>query len=485
MNISSVRVSRAGQTSITRGPRRKTLRSRGPQARHLPDLAEAAGRTTTDATTRAPHRPSATSARRDHQAERQPRPVATATRTSATPSSTAPTVSRVRRSRPSAGGARPAAPASSRGPPYAAGRRRRGGGSRAASSRAAPAKPTRQRAPIRSTRSVTVLSSRGAERAGRPPRPRRGRGEHPGAGPATAETAELGTTARPHCPPRRSRDHAVTASRSRSIRYWSGMSTTRPGTIRAARTASTRTSAQVCGGAPARVHIQMRPKSRAPETIHTCSASSASRPRDRATAAVSPATRPQSPRIIGSRSSCGSQASPSAAAPAKAGAATRGARRTGPPAARRPRRRRPGPGRWRSGAGRRRRWPRASPRRPRTRRRPRPPRWPRAGADRRTEPVGAGARDQRLGQDLRGRDQHVTRPDPRPASGRSGGSTAPTRVHRDGHGPQPRLAGVDLGDVDGGGTGGHDQVEHPDRSVHAQRQVGGRVRRHVVHLPPR
>ena len=55
-----------------------------------------------------------------------------------------------------------------------------------------------------------------------------GRGRH-GAGRArvaTWETVASGTTIRPRRPGRRSRaDHAVTASRSRSMRYWSAMST--------------------------------------------------------------------------------------------------------------------------------------------------------------------------------------------------------------------------------------------------------------------
>ena len=110
-----------------------------------------------------------------------------------------------------------------------------------------------------------------------------------------------GTMIRPRRPVGRSRaDQAVTASRSRSRRYWSGTSTASIGTNRAASIATTSRPPTPPGrSTSARAASVVTTKTATPTIIHTRSPSSPGWSRARATAAVTAATRPATPRMVG------------------------------------------------------------------------------------------------------------------------------------------------------------------------------------------
>ena len=142
---------------------------------------------------------------------------------------------------------------------------------------------------------------------------------------ATCSTAWRGTMIRPRRPVGRSRaDHAVTASRSRSIRNWSGTSIATRGTKRAASIASSRNTAHtIWADVSVSAASVVRRKTSDPDD----------RPDPQPLLGMSVerrARRPRSarrrahemPRIVGSRAGSGSQASAKPAAPPKAGAAS-------------------------------------------------------------------------------------------------------------------------------------------------------------------
>ena len=180
------------------------------------------------------------------------------------------------------------------------------------------------RAPIRSTGRSAVASSIGADTAttAQTPAAEAVTIREPRA--ATWATAAGGTTVRPRRPCGRSRaDHAVTASRSRSMRNWSGTSMAMAGTNRAASVAASSSRLHTtCGSACSSAPAPVTRNNPTPTTIQTRSASSPWTSRARATPAATAATSAATPTTVGSRSGSGAHTTANAAAAANAGAAT-------------------------------------------------------------------------------------------------------------------------------------------------------------------